>query len=129
MVYVLDTHVLKWLYDEPRRLSRRVARELSDAANTFIVPTVALAELHALYQSGKFSLSVTALLERLRPQENYRFAAFDVDLAAKLPGGLELHDAIIVATALLLAEQRGHAVPLISCDGQITASGLVPVVW
>lgn len=40
----------------------------------------------------------------------------------------EMHDRQIVATALSLA-RPGTAVPLLSRDANITASGLVAVVW
>ena len=40
----------------------------------------------------------------------------------------EMHDRQIVATALVLAN-RGETVQLLSCDKNIIASGLVPIVW
>ena len=40
----------------------------------------------------------------------------------------ELHDRLIVATALLRAE-AGAPTAILTCDTQITASGLIPIVW
>ena len=40
----------------------------------------------------------------------------------------EMHDREVVATTLILAED-GETVCLITCDLNITASGLVPIVW
>jgi len=40
----------------------------------------------------------------------------------------EMHDRQIVATALLMQDQ-GETVDLLTKDGNITASGLVTIVW
>ncbi|BAZ16639.1 hypothetical protein NIES4071_85170 [Calothrix sp. NIES-4071] len=40
----------------------------------------------------------------------------------------EMHDRQIVATAMVL-EQQGEKVALLSCDQNITASGLVTIIW
>ena len=42
---------------------------------------------------------------------------------------LDIHDGIIVATALMAASTHGQPVALITRDAQITASGVVPVIW
>jgi hypothetical protein len=41
---------------------------------------------------------------------------------------IEMHDRLIVATALYLA-RAGESVALLTCDVNITASGLVPIIW
>jgi len=48
---------------------------------------------------------------------------------ALLPVELEIHDAIICATALLLQEAGVDAVSVLTCDRQIAGSGLVKSVW
>jgi hypothetical protein len=40
----------------------------------------------------------------------------------------EIHDRQIVATALVLID-RGDSVAILTRDANITASGLVPVIW
>jgi hypothetical protein len=45
-----------------------------------------------------------------------------------LPTTLNIHDAIIVGTALVHRDLLGEQVALITRDPEITASGLVPVV-
>jgi hypothetical protein len=42
---------------------------------------------------------------------------------------LNIHDAMIVGTAVMCREVLGERVVLITKDGEITASGLVDVVW
>jgi hypothetical protein len=51
-----------------------------------------------------------------------------LDLSLTLAAISEMHDRQIAATALHLA-RAGSPVPLLSCDSNITASGLVPIVW
>jgi hypothetical protein len=51
-----------------------------------------------------------------------------LDLSLNLTAVAEMHDRQIVATALQLAS-AGSSVALLTCDRNITASGLVPVVW
>jgi hypothetical protein len=48
---------------------------------------------------------------------------------ALLPIELEIHDAIICATAILLQEAGVDAVRVLTCDRQIAGSGLVKSVW
>jgi predicted nucleic acid-binding protein len=58
--------------------------------------------------------------------ENFRIAALDIDLlkvAANIGGNLEMHDKLIVATALYFDA------PLITRDGKITQSEIVSTVW
>jgi hypothetical protein len=47
----------------------------------------------------------------------------------RLPTTLNIHDAIIVATALIYRDVLGESVALITRDAEIIASGLVPVHW
>jgi len=42
---------------------------------------------------------------------------------------LDIHDAIIVATALFHRDDLGETVAVITRDAMIAASGLVPIVW
>lgn len=51
-----------------------------------------------------------------------------IERSASLYAVGEMHDRQIVATALSLIE-RGEAIPLVTHDSNITASGLVPVSW
>jgi hypothetical protein len=51
-----------------------------------------------------------------------------LDISLTLTPISEMHDRQIAATALHLAG-AGPAVPLLTCDANITASGLVSIVW
>jgi hypothetical protein len=51
-----------------------------------------------------------------------------LNLSLTLTSIREMHDRQIVATALLRARQ-GASAALLTCDIDITDSGLVPIVW
>ena len=42
---------------------------------------------------------------------------------------LDIHDAIIVATAKVFRDVLGEEVRIITKNAQIAASGLIPIVW
>jgi len=51
-----------------------------------------------------------------------------LDRAMNLATIPEMHDRLIVSTALLRAE-TGVPTAVLTCDTQITDAGLVPIVW
>ena len=51
-----------------------------------------------------------------------------IEMTMSLSGINEMHDRQIAATALVLAS-KGEVVQLLTCDQNITASGLVAIVW
>lgn len=61
--------------------------------------------------------------------ENCTLYPLDELVAARVTGDLDLHDAIIVATALVYRDVLGEAVAMVTKDEKIANSGLIPVVW
>ena len=53
----------------------------------------------------------------------------DISLVTFAPDELEIHDAIIVGTALYLSDELKEPVPLVTRDKTISDSGPVPVIW
>ena len=53
----------------------------------------------------------------------------DLSIVSDAPIALDIHDAIIVGTALSLSNELDQQVPLVTVDESITASGLVPIIW
>jgi intracellular sulfur oxidation DsrE/DsrF family protein len=51
-----------------------------------------------------------------------------IEMTMSLSAINEMHDRQIAATALVVAS-NGEAVQLLTCDKNITASGLVAIVW
>jgi len=65
-------------------------------------------------------------LSRIEEGDNYEIVALDLQVlkaASEIQTGLEMHDRFIAATAKVLG------LPLITKDKEITAAGIVEVVW
>jgi PIN domain nuclease of toxin-antitoxin system len=78
-----------------------------------------------LVEEGKIELDFDDLLERLEESSNFIPASFNIQVMKLLPeiNLRELHDRIIIATAMTLHAQ------LITKDRGIQESGMVNVVW
>ena len=131
MIYVADTHILLWHFEDPGRLSRaqqRVWTELS-ADKPLRVSDMTLWEISTLFSLGRFELSVP-----LRTWFDNVLAAPLVDLVritpaiasevAALPNSFHRDpaDRTIVATARVLGAT------LLTNDRLIIESGLVPTL-
>lgn len=129
MIYVPDTHAIVWFLDRDPRLSPAAKNVLANPHTTLIVPTMVLAEITHLYARGRISISPTVVEQKVLPATNCRVHALDKEVVAMIPGSLDIHDAIIVATALVLRDLRQLPVTLITKDGKITQSGLIQTLW
>jgi hypothetical protein len=59
----------------------------------------------------------------------FRIHGLDLEIVEKASESLEMHDALICATASALQEISEETVPVITRDRQIRDSGLVQTVW
>lgn len=53
----------------------------------------------------------------------------DISVVTKAPINLDIHDAIIVGTAIQSAEEFAQTVSLVTIDKAIADSKLAPVIW
>lgn len=89
-------------------------------------PHHCLAELFHISRKKRIALDFAALLRRIEEQTNFVVAELDLAIIRKLPEThplTELHDQIIVATALL------YEAEVLTKNGPIRDSGLVRTVW
>lgn len=129
MTYVTDTHALVWLLDDSPRLSPTARSAFEDASATIAIPTMVLAEIKHLSDRGRIGVDLPTVLAQARATANCVISPMDEQVATLLPRGLDIHDGIIVATALMHRDHLGQQVSLITRDAAITASGIIPVVW
>ncbi len=129
MTYVLDTHPVVWFLESSRRLSIRARSVLRDPNHTFILPTIVLVEITYLYTKGRIEVDVTMVHQRLVAASNCVLYPLDEQVAALIPTGLNIHDAIIVSTALVYRDILQEPVAVITKDGEIAQSGLIDTVW
>lgn len=126
---LLDTHAWIFMVDDPKRLGRAARRAITKA-DRIGVAAVSMWELALLIEKGRLSLD-RELLEWIRDAlgqarvELLPMTPAVVATAHQLRGALDGDpgDRIIVATALV------EGVKLVTKDGRITDSGIVPVVW
>ncbi|MCI0485019.1 MAG: PIN domain-containing protein [Blastocatellia bacterium] len=129
ILYVTDTHSLFWYLIASPHLSAK-AKDAFDQGKAGLaliyVPAIVLAELYYLNEKLGGALSFADEYTRLSSSGQFVFLPlvpeeileFDADEAVT-----EMHDRIVVGAA------RRLGATLISKDQQITAAGIVPLVW
>jgi len=128
MNFVPDTHSLVWYFTDDLRLSRRALKSFESTVKEgqIIVPTVVLAEIMFIAQKGRVNLGFTETIVRIEAMDNFEIAPLDLEvlrMADSIEAPLEMHDKLIVATALC------YDSILITRDEQITKSKTVKTVW
>ena len=125
---VIDTHALLWYFEDSPRLSsnaRSVFGVIENGGNVGIVPTIVLAELMYISDKRRTSLDLAQVISTLQTSRNFSIASFDLAILTQMSSltALELHDRIIVATAMLFGSR------LITRDETIRDSGVIQCIW
>jgi PIN domain nuclease of toxin-antitoxin system len=125
---VIDAHALIWYLENSPRLSSS-ARFAFDAIDqgfsVGIVPIIVLAELMHISEKGRTQIDYWELVARLQDSQTFEVLPLDLSILARMRNlnMFELHDHIIVATALSL-EAR-----LVTKDDAIRDSSIVECIW
>jgi PIN domain nuclease of toxin-antitoxin system len=128
MDVVTDTHSIVWYFTNDPMLSKKAldAFEKTTKEGLIIIPAVVLAEMMFIAKKGKIVLNFEEILKTIEEYDNIEVAPLDIDIlkvANKIEKELEMHDRLIVATALY------YNAPLITKDRLITQSQLCPTLW
>jgi hypothetical protein len=94
-----------------------------------IVPTIALAEARFMIFRHKVQLAWDNIVETVADDQRIYPIPLTLEILDRVPDSLEMHDGIIVATALTVAASLDEEVRLITRDQDIRNSGLVQTVW
>jgi len=129
MIYVVDTHALVWFLEASDRLGREAGAILKRADSVLIIPSIVLAESKYLFAKKRINLDLEAIYQQIIATRNCTIYPLDEAVIAELPTTLEIHDAIIVATGLVIREALGEEVAVITRDEEIKASGLIETLW
>jgi PIN domain nuclease of toxin-antitoxin system len=129
VTYVTDTHPLVWFLDASLRLSQTARDALRDPTVQIVIPAIVLAEVKFLHGRSRIRVDLPTLLAHAAASSNLRIHPLDETVAERLPTTLNIHDGLIVATALTLRDVLGETVAVITRDAEITACGLVPAIW
>ena len=129
MVYVVDTHALVWFLEGNSRLGEVARSIMADPESQLVLPALVLAEAAHLYARKRTPVSVDQILQEIAGAENCTVYPLDEQVATLVSGQLDIHDAIIVATALVFQNALGESATIITRDQAITAAQIVPTVW
>lgn len=132
MKYVIDTHALIWFLEGNSRLGANANAILSNPDSQLVIPATTLAEAVWIVERGRTSIpSAKNLLSAVEADPRVVIYPLDKDIIEATMGLSainEMHDRQIAATVLVLTS-KGEDVQLLTCDLNITASGLVPIIW
>jgi PIN domain nuclease of toxin-antitoxin system len=129
LIYVVDTHAIVWHFENSARLGHDARASLDDPASTFVVPAIVLAELRFLAESRRIKADWNELTRLIASDLRFTMRDLDTETVFAMSLDLEIHDAIICATASLIAEESRDEVAVLTNDRRIRESGLVSVVW
>jgi len=130
--YAVDAHALIWFLGSNPRLGANARAAMEDPGSVLYLPVIALAEACWAVAAGRTTIpSVPDLLADVDADPRIVVLPLDrptLDLSLTLSAINEMHDRLIAATALRFAGTPSN-VTLLTCDPDITSSGLVPVTW
>lgn len=93
-----------------------------------MVPTVVLAEAKHISERKRIPLSFDEIMQTIAADPRITIFPLDVFVVAGMPGNLDIHDALIVATAFAAQKLFAEEIAILTRDELITASRLLPVV-
>jgi PIN domain nuclease of toxin-antitoxin system len=130
VIHVLDAHAVLWYLEDDPQLGPTTRKVIEDPDARLVIPTIALAEvLWGLRKKRVDSAVWSDLITALRADPRFALYPMTVEVVEATPNGLEMHDAMICATALLVAASTGDDVQILTRDQAIVDSGLVSTVW
>jgi PIN domain nuclease of toxin-antitoxin system len=129
MIHVADTHALVWFLEGSDRLSAAARQAMQSLDIDIVVPSIVLAEIVFLYGRRRIGTDLTTVLEHVSRTDNCTIYPLDETVVEHLPIELDIHDAVIVATALVFRDVLGKDVALITKDARIRQSNVVKTLW
>ena len=145
MNYVLDTNTLVWYASNSPRLSKRANDTIEEAAeisnDRLIVPTIVLAEAWDMDRKRRGDFAPFDRVLQVVRDMNMSVMSFDMELVERLRDPAleslrrvyrlwsDIHDMIIMATALIVRDEADEEVSIVSGDRQIRAQRMVRCVW
>lgn len=129
MRYILDTHALVWHLTGDARLGEAARRVIEDENSLLVVPVIVLAEAKHIADRKRIPMPFGEILQAVVDSPQCTVFPLDIFTVAHLPAHLDIHDSLIVATALHCREFFSEEVAILTNDIAITESGLVPTAW
>ena len=128
MTYIADTHALLWFFEGNSRLSAKARSVMESPDSSLVVPAIVLAEIAYLFGRRRIDIGLSAVLAHIAETENCTIYPLDEVVAKRLPLDLDIHDGLIVATALVFRDVLGMPAAVVTKDQEITQSGIIETV-
>jgi len=128
MTYIVDTHIFIWFLDKNKRLNPQHHQILTNKENNFVFSAIVLAEIKHLISLKRINVDFEKVTDYLSESENCIIYPVDEDIVENMPEGLNIHDALIVATGLVYKNILQEEVKILTEDEEIIKSKLLPVI-
>jgi predicted nucleic acid-binding protein len=102
---------------------------LSSADSEIVIPSIVLVEVWHLFHRKRIKTSPADVRSQILSASNCSIYPLDEAVIESLPAGLEIHDAIIIGTALVYRDIVRRSTQLITQDKAIINSGLIDIIW
>lgn len=129
MRYVLDTHALIWHLSGDKRLGEKARQVLDNSEALLVVPALVIAEAKHAADRKRVPVPFEQVLQALLSSTRIYVFPLDIYTVNYLESKLDIHDSIIVATALYCKDFFEDDVSIITKDLDITQLSPVPIVW
>ena len=130
--HIIDTHSLIWYLEGNSKLGKNAKIVMDNKTANLVLPVIALAEAFDIVQKQRTSIPDTAILiNRIFGDPRFEIEPLTLDVLLESQNALivpEMHDRLIMATALSLKKQ-GFRVAVLTKDPEIIASKLVEIIW
>lgn len=127
--FVVDTHALVWYVDDDDRLSNAAEASLEDPTASLVIPTIVLAEVRYLFGKRRIPISFEDVVDAIEDDPRCVVYPFDFACVQALDERLDLHDAIITATAVVFRDSVDPSTALVTRDEMVRAAGIVQTIW
>jgi PIN domain nuclease of toxin-antitoxin system len=129
MNFVTDTHALLWWFIDSPKLSPKSAEILQgceNGENIIFIPSIVIAEAFSIFEKKRIFFDFKKLFKNIDESDNFVLIPLDYPILRKMIDVRdipELHDKIIVSTALYLT------LPLITKDKTIQKLPYIKTIW
>ena len=130
MILIPDTHTLIWYLSDDPKLGRKARVALSRREGIeIVIPIIVLFEISYLQKRKSLPVSLADIRHWIAGNSHVRVHPIDISILDGAPLNLEIHDAIIVGTALTLSGADGNEVHVVSVDAEINACKNINIIW
>jgi PIN domain nuclease of toxin-antitoxin system len=129
MIHVPDTHALVWFLEGNSRLSAEARLAMESPDTEVVIPAIVLAEVAFPFGRNRIGIDLRTVLEHVSGAENCTIYPLDEAVVMRLPVELNIHDGLIVATALVFRDVLKKDVAIITKDSEIRRSSIIQTVW